>query len=155
MAYEKYITATNLMSDCVAAHNEDPEQGPKNFSWSNDKCHTAWDECYAFVHANFQDPATAIVDGETFAECVARIGAATCENEVQLCRELLAIGRENNELLNKIKTLPPVFAEVIFPVALARYMLRDARMTISANKLNTFKEFYRRYANMIMESAWR
>jgi hypothetical protein len=150
MEYGKFKTAIELMEKCIKLSNA-CVRSPAGYVDS--ATHTAWDTVYKFIHSTFQEPATAQANGETFAQCKARLGDKTFDTEVNLCRDILNIERKTSELLDKIKAMPPVFAEVVFPVALARHMLRDASVYVDARNLDTFDEYYRRYACMILEAA--
>ena len=54
------------------------------------------------------------------------------------------------EFMDKLATLPPYFSEVIFPVSVARYMLRELQIPLNHRKLATFGEFHKRYGTMIL-----
>jgi hypothetical protein len=55
-------------------------------------------------------------------------------------------------MIEAIRAIPPVISEVVFPVAIARFLLRDHCMPLNHKKLATFAEFHKRYATMILSA---
>jgi hypothetical protein len=106
----------------------------------------AFDHLFHYIHTNWQQPVTANpVDTQllTFPQMT-----AANKHEYIDCREMLRMKQE--EFVAKLESLPPHFQEYLFPVAVARYMLRELAMPINHRKSTQFREFHRRYGNMIL-----
>lgn len=106
----------------------------------------SFDHLFHYIHTNFREPATAIPEvgpGPHVLKTVAD------RHEYIDCRELLVM--ERDEFAAKLESLPPYFLEHTFPVAVARYMLRELAMPIDHRISTQFPEFYRRYGNMILD----
>lgn len=162
MDFQKYITAIELMNKVVDAAKLPVPEGGEKYTLP---C-IAWDELYEFIYLNFANPVSAKLENEYVAECIDRVTGKnsteetkkSVEAEIQECQDMLGIC-EMNVILDKIKALPPEFTDMIFPVAIARYLLcrgwSDARGDIAINpgKLKTFNEFMNRYSTMIINSV--
>jgi hypothetical protein len=100
--------------------------------------HEAWDELYRFIFENFPIPAE----------------SGTDQFRVQLehCKKIIdqTYRAPSDELLDMIRRIPPVLLEVILPVAMARYILRDAALPISHRQLKTFKTFHHWYGGLVL-----
>lgn len=130
--FQKYANALALM-DAVIAVN-----GPVN---------AEWDTLYTFVHANFMAPKSAYTADKT--------GPDVTEFESDVEEMIEMFGKDRATLEVELRKIPPVIAEVAFPVYIARYLLRDCRVEMSTSKLATFKEFFERYAYMIINGAYK
>lgn len=156
--YAKYIKALELMDAVIATKSiEPPEEGwigcylengtykPRKNATLDHPCNAAWDEAYTFIHANFVIPES-MSDGSDRYNSV--------HAEVALCKPLIdgTYPPGSAEMIAAIRAIPPVIAEVVFPVAIARFLLRDHQIPVSHLKLKTFREFHKRYATMILSS---
>jgi hypothetical protein len=111
---------------------------------------TLWDQLFTYIHANWAEPATAAVDG------VMKWSSFTAAEKVEIsdCGKMLAMSYK--ELEEKLNALPPYFAEYVFPVSVARYLLMrsgNKALPLNHRNLTTFKEFYRRYGTMILSDC--
>jgi hypothetical protein len=127
--YEKYVDALKLMDATIAANKDEDRKGVSE----------KWDELYTFIHANFIVPDSAK-------------GGFEFKAEYDLCRPLIdgTFAAPSAELEEQIRKIPPVILEVVWPVAIARYLLRDVRIVWDHRKSSTFTEFHHRYGNMIL-----
>jgi len=157
--YEKFVTAMQLMDIVIKLTAEYRASIKKTGRWTiadeykadTRAIHEAWDELYSFIHTNFARPESARIEGETWSIFDSRVRTDALDHEGQMCWEMLSIqGAE--ELLAKIKAIPPIFAEVLFPVAIARHLLRDVQAPLYPARLTTFTEFHYRYGPMICDS---
>ncbi len=100
-----------------------------------------WDHLFEYIHHNWDVPSSASAtwwhqqSGDVRAELVD-------------CRKMLEMGMEELEV--RLESLPPYFTEAIFPVAVARYLLRDLAIPMDHRRTKTFKEFHDRYGRMIL-----
>lgn len=147
---EKHIEAIRLF-DLVLATKDipAPQDGWDRMSYPHMTVgtnihpgHAAWDVLFEYMHLNFALPETSS-------------NVATDEQrkvEFDLVRPLIdkTFIAPSAELLAMIKSIPPVILEVVFPVAMARYILRDARLDLNHRQLKTFKMFHDRYGTMIL-----
>ena len=151
--FQKYIDALALMDATIAVNDAAIAANGEFTTWyysergtelSAPIC-TAWDKLYTFVHANFAAPVSfgtspyADPDKEKYAADV---------------DEMVAMFDKDRETLEtELRKIPPVIAEVAFPVYIARHLLRDLRVAISPDRLTTFNEFHQRYGYMIIEGS--
>jgi hypothetical protein len=151
--FQKYIDALALMDATIAVNDAVIAANGEFGTWyysdrgtelSAPIC-TAWDNLYTFVHSNFPAPVSfgtspyADPDKEKYAADV---------------NEMVAMfGKDRATLEEELRKIPPVIAEVAFPVYIARHLLRDQRLAISPNRLTTFDEFHNRYGYMIICGA--
>jgi len=108
----------------------------------------AWDHLYTYIHAHWPRPMSAATGD--------RINWNTRwqpeqDQEMIDCEQMLKM--KPDELQAKLATLPPFFTEMVFPVAVARYLLRDLKLNVSPSQLSTFNEFHLRYGAMIICGA--
>lgn len=112
----------------------------------------AFDIIFEYIHANFAMPVTAgrnRVDGRK--ELQNRWNTPEGKKEIQDCDDMLtnrkfAVGL----FVEYLETIPPYFSEILFPVCVARYMLRDLYMPINHREAVQFNEFHNRYGTMIL-----
>ena len=100
----------------------------------------AWDHMFDYIHNHWAKPLTAAGQVNAFT--------AGEMSEVVGCRELLQMSAE--EITEKLSTRPPYFTESLFPVAVARYMLRELAIPLNHRLITTFSEFRSRYGRMIL-----
>lgn len=148
--FQKYTDALALMDATIAVNDAVIAANGEFITWyygergtelSAPIC-TAWDNLYTFVHANFPAPAStygATEDVEKFAADVEEM--------------VVMFGKNRETLEEELRKIPPVIAEVAFPVYIARYLLRDQRIAINPVKLSTFDEFHNRYGYMIIAGS--
>jgi hypothetical protein len=76
----------------------------------------------------------------------------TSEQKVEIfdCGQMLSMNAK--EIEEKLASLPPYFSESMFPVAVARFMLRELQMPINHRKTKHFHEFHVRYGAMVLAS---
>jgi hypothetical protein len=151
--FQKYIDALALMDATIAVNDAAIADNGEFTTWYYSERGTelsapicaAWDKLYTFVHANFAAPVSfgtspyADPDKEKYAADV---------------NEMVAMfGKDRETLETELRKIPPVIAEVAFPVYIARHLLRDLRVAISPDRLTTFNEFQQRYGYMIIEGS--
>ena len=148
MLFAKYIHVLHLLSTIPAPSAEDRARY-RNTGITSDEATQAWDHLFTYIHERWAAPATAFprlgkrdYDRKTTAEMM---------KERLDCKAMLAMSRD--ELVAHLATLPPYFTEEVFPVAVARYLLRDLRLNFFHRKATTFTEFHRRYGDMILSSV--
>lgn len=119
-----------------------------------------WDDLYSFVHENFAAPNTTLTylndktGRSNYAEIAHKsLSREDWEAEIGECQWMLSHNAQ--ELVEHLRARPPEYSDMVFPVAIARYLLRDCRVPVEAAKLTTFKEFHQRYAVMIIEGCAR
>lgn len=158
MRFAKHIHVLHLLSQIPAPEKEYYSRPASSYDaghhgpyvWSRNKqvmttedaC-AAFDHLFEYLHKRWAEPMSAM----DAADPRIQITAAS-KHEVLDCAELLVM--KEAEFIAKLESLPPYFAEHIFPVAVARYMLRDLAMPINHRKCSQFKEFHRRYGPMIL-----
>jgi hypothetical protein len=153
MPFQKYIDALALMDATIAVNDAVIAANGEYSTWyfsehgtklSAPIC-TAWDNLYTFVHANF--PAPVSFGNSPFADPDKEKYAADVD-------EMVVMFSKNRETLEEeLRKIPPVIAEVAFPVYIARHLLRDFRIAVSPSQLTTFDEFHNRYGYMIISGA--
>jgi len=109
---------------------------------TDDEAIVVWDHLFEYIHANWDVPSTMAMTWWAQRK--------SDEQKVELydCRKMLEMGPEDLE--TRLESLPPYFTESIFPVAVARYLLRDLWIPLNHRKTVTFKEFHNRYGSMIL-----
>lgn len=156
--YEKYVEALRLMDICIATKDAVKPEGegwperPLRNAYPGcaqtakmHPCHQAWDDCFNFIFANFAWPETGQKNGEG-------CNWDTKHREVEMVRPLIdgtyrAGGPEMEAIM---RSIPPVLLDEVWPVGIARFLLRDQRLPLNHRWLFTFKEFHERYGNMIL-----
>jgi hypothetical protein len=102
-----------------------------------------WDHIFTYIHANWASPAAAAATaGHGFS--------GDQRAEVFDCKETLRMSAA--EIEARLETLPPYFTESVFPVAVARFLLRELAIPLNHRDTVTFREFHDRYGTMIL--AW-
>ena len=120
----------------------------------------SWDDLYSFLHENFAAPNTKLtrIDEKTgrsnYAE-IARKARSQDDWEVEILECQWMLGHKREELVEHLRSRPPEYSDRVFPVAIARYLLRDCNVPVEPAKTTTFDEFHRRYAVMIIEGCAR
>ena len=155
--YEKYHTALRLMDACLATKDlAKPEGGWKGTYLSEDRnrwvtndgpihpCHAAWDACFDFIFANFAKPETAMDGG--------LINWHSKHAEVGLVRPLIdgTDKTRGEEIEAVLRGIPPKLCEEVFPVGIARFLMRDCAIPVNHRMLRTFKQFHDWYGTMIL-----
>ena len=92
----------------------------------------AWDDLYRFIHENFECPKNYLVEINDVAEFFLH---------------------SRDEILRRLREKPPEYSEQLFPIAIARHLLRDCGIDINLNNSTTFDEFYRRYGSIIINGC--
>jgi hypothetical protein len=104
----------------------------------------AFDHLFEYIHTHWGAPLTA-----SYTEPLSKEPFTPGEQaEVFDCGVMMQM--KHNDLVSKLESLPPYFTEAIFPVAVARYMLRDLSVPLAHRKSITFTEFYHRYGRMVL-----
>lgn len=93
----------------------------------------SWDKLYSYIFKHYAAPINYGSDLDLDA-----IDVRNLLNE-----------QDQHEILNRLFALPPRYHDVIFPVVIARYLLRYTKVNISPHDSKTFEEFLRRYRDMI------
>jgi len=152
--YEKYHTALRLMNAVISTNGViEPETGwpvrELTYIQRDGKtrvklhpCHAEWDILFDYVFANFAKPDTAMVDDLWEKWSADHPEVSVTQKTILLC------GCEEMERL--LYSMPPELAEQVFPVGIARYLLRDIRLPLNHRRLRTFKQFHDWYGPMIL-----
>jgi hypothetical protein len=139
MEYQKYINTLALMK--LVTTDADTNQ--------------AWDNLYNYIHSNFPEPETAWeVFGDVPELRKYRNNFEDITSHAEIKDMLVMSAQSEQELIEKISSIPPVILETTFPVWIARYLLRFLRGLSEPRKLETFDEFHRRYGPMIVGSHY-
>jgi len=151
--YEKYHTALRLMDACIATKEmEKPENGwpERRLTFVNrdgrthaklHPCHEAWDICFDFIYENFAKPDTAMAEMWTKWK--------NDHPEIRVTQDTILL-TDSKEMERLLRSMPPELAEQVFPVGIARFLLRDAAMPLNHRFLRTFKQFHEWYGTMIL-----
>ena len=133
MSFQKYLDSLVMMDEVIAVGQDKPA------------VNLAWDKLYTFLHANFISP---ISTGNVGSEVI-----HSPEFVAEVEEMVVMFGKNCDTLEEELRKIPPVIAEVAFPVYIARYLLRDCNVCVKPTDLVTFKEFHQRYGYMILEGA--
>ena len=121
--YTKYVEALKMMDEVIAISQDETQ------------CIAKWDELFVYIYANFAAP----VRGEPH----------NIATDYNLCRPVIdGTYRENMEEI--IRSIPPVLLDIVWPVGIARFLLRECRVRFSYKLATTFHEFADRYSYMIL-----
>lgn len=153
--FQKYIDALALMDQVIATKNAvNAEHGEDSkWYWSTNAVeirkpiNAAWDTLYTHLHSNFVCPQSVLKTGSADTE----VDQAEYESEIDEMVEMFKMERE--QLEEALRKIPPVIAEVAFPVYVARHLLWTERMPINPQELTTFNDFHKRYSFMIIKSC--
>jgi len=152
MQFTKHIYVLHLLSTIPAPvmgpmrdYYGKPSMGVRS-PMTDKEATTAFDHLFGYIHAHWADPLTAISSGASFG-FNARWTVAE-QQELSNCKAMLIMSSE--ELADRLASLPPYFAEHIFPVSVARYLLRDIKIPLDHRKNIQFREFHRRYGQMVL-----
>lgn len=116
-----------------------------------------WDTLYTFLHANFPVPAASKTANPELNPGEIR-ALITDEDRAYIneCTNLLKIDKVD-DILEKLTKLPPEYSDILFPVAIARYLLAYKRLPyhpgFNINDLTTFREFHDRYGIIVIDSV--
>ncbi len=139
--FQEYITSLDLMDKVVIAED----------------VHAAWDELYTFIYANFPEPETA---SDTWH--VSCPGGYQDKHKprkdpidhIEGQDMVLMFKQDREQTIERLRSIPPVILAATFPVWVARYLLRFAKVPVNAARITTFNEFHRRYGNMILSHVY-
>lgn len=150
MNNDKYTRAIELMN---AVPGRDPSKSFKDTPEELvvEAC-ARWDELYTFVHDNFVRPNSYHEFGEYKRTATWAHENPEAQQDIADTYELLC-KHKKDEVLARLMTVPPEYRDVVFPVAIARYLLAYQNVPIWPNKTTTFNEFHHRYAVMIVEGV--
>ena len=110
---------------------------------SREDANKAWDFLFTYIHDNWDLPEMARLRcGEDPITDFQKV-------EVYDCRVLLSFTTAT-EIEERLAQLPPYYSEALFPVAVARYMLRELALPFQHRHSATFHEFHKRYGSMIL-----
>lgn len=156
--YEKFEKALELMDLAIAHASTLPKPNnpwldyDKSFPWQEvaDK----WDDLFGHIHATFVIPKTAMtIDSTGKEQRVDPKGDAVLKSlydeELRLCKELMDAPTDA-DFKRKVYAIPPEILEVAFPIAIARFLLRDMQYPLQHRITKTFSTFYHRYGSMVM-----
>jgi len=135
--YEKYVTALRLMDQTILARTDPKVEGETRHPVT-----VKWDELFTFIYANFEKPVSAkgCWNNPAFKE------------EYDLCRPFIdgTFRAPSEELESRIRRIPPVILDVVWPIAIARFLARDCGLPFNHRESRTFTEFHYRYGNMVV-----
>jgi len=122
----------------------------------------AWDDLYSFLHENFAAPETKLtyftrgpqIGRSNYTE-IARKARSHDDWDAEIAECQWMLGHNREELVEHLRSRPPEYSDRVFPVAIARYLLRDCNVPVDTALLKTFDEFHCRYAVMIIEGCAR
>lgn len=148
--YTKYITALKLMDDVITARDITASRDEQSAA-----CNAAWDIAFTYIHANFAEPISAgdaTIFAETGVASTACIDMATLEKELARCKPIIdgTYPAGNGAMETVLRSIPPILLDVVWPIGIARLLLRDYGLPIRHRTLTTFPEFHRRYGYMIL-----
>lgn len=112
-----------------------------------------WDDLFTFLHTNFPIPAASKkAKPDLTYKDIAELITDEDRAYISECTHLLKVDKVD-DVLEKITKLPPDYSDVLFPVAIARYLLAYKGVRFLINQLTTFSEFHDRYSVMVIESV--
>jgi hypothetical protein len=124
--YTKYIEALKMMDAVIAVGQDEKE------------CLVKWDELFVYIHANFESPRSGMMDKEYDVRV-----------DYDFCRPVVdGTFRENMEEV--MRSIPPALLDIVWPVGIARFLLRECRVRLNHRWSATFGEFHSRYGYMIL-----
>jgi len=129
----KYQTALDLMNTVIASKHDVHLTA------------TSWDQLYNYIYEHFEAPASTSYPIFYTINCNTPVEVA---QEIQDCFVML---REHNEteVLARLAAIPPEYSDTIFPVAIARYLLKYQNVPMIVSLVKTFDEFHKRYGPAI------
>jgi hypothetical protein len=159
MSNEKYTRSIELMNAVADVSDNNPINREDKDSQATkdalDKITPSWDNLFAYIFTEFPAPATydMLEPGETLDQKISQASEQTLE----YIREMTALLREHTqaELLTRLTVIPPEYTDIVFPVAIARYLLGYKSVPLSAARSKTFSNFHHRYSFLIYASALR
>lgn len=106
----------------------------------------AFDHIFEYIHAHFPVPDSAIDDTGNWPYLTTEM-----KNKAMDCRTMLLTPAALFE--TNLESLPPYYCNIIFPMSVARYMLRECRMPVNHRYNRTFSEFHRRYGPLVLSTC--
>jgi hypothetical protein len=151
--FQKYTRAIELMNAVPGYIFRPHGQGPARDADVVEAC-ARWDELYTFIYANFERPNTYREFGEVKYKTMATWAHENpdAQQDIFDTYELLCEHKQD-EVLSRLTKVPPEYRDVVFPVAIARYLLAYKKAAIDVQMLTTFEEFHNRYGVMVIEGA--
>jgi len=151
--FQKYTRAIELMNAVPGYILRPHGQGPQRDADVVEAC-ARWDELYTFIYANFPRPNTY----REFGEVKYKTMATWAHENPEAFQDILDVHQllqehKKDEVLARLTKIPPEYRDVVFPVAIARYLLAYKRVPIDVRMLTTFEEFHNRYGVMVIESV--
>lgn len=95
-----------------------------------------WDKLFTFIHENFKKPNYDIIE--------------QYQPEIASLYEMMV--EDNPTFISKLQAMPPEYSEVVFPIAIVRFVLLKHKGHIIASKLSTFPEYFDRYSKVIIDT---
>lgn len=144
MQFAKHIHVLNLLSQIPGVV---VGQSRRNESMTVEQANDCWDHLFTYIHAHWAEPLSAMQGKDDWERCF----TSSERSEIMDCQAMLKMNW--TELETKLASLPPYFSEVVFPVAVARYLLLNTggiALPMHHRKCTTFGEFHRRYGAMIL-----
>ncbi len=150
MKYAKHIHVLHLLSTIPTTY-VDVRLELQPPQWLQEVV-DAFDHMFEYIHANWAEPNSAMKKGGDQVYNYQPISTPGGIGEIYDCRLMLRMSADEFEA--KLSSLPPYFSEVIFPIAVARYMIRDLRLMIDHRKSKMFMDFHRRYGRIILSGIY-
>lgn len=149
MKFAKHIHVLHLLSQVPAPTYRPGYQGALHYGSpvTDAEGMACFDHIFYYIFEHWAKPETAIADNA----CI-DFGArhtASEQTEIMDCGAMLKM--DTKELVGRLALLPPYFSESVFPVAVARYLLRDLRLPFTPRGSTTFREFHNRYGTMVLK----
>lgn len=131
--YENYFDALGLLDKFLAVAT--PEA-------NTPAAHEAYDDLFVFIYDNFAIPESAF-----------RAPALTAEHPEHAAAKPIydkTYPGCSAEFEAALRSIPPVFPETVWPVAVLRFIMRDKELSLNHRELKTFTTMRDRYWNIMM-----
>ncbi len=123
-SHQTYIDALALYDALIAAHSA---------GVTREVLHEHWEKLFSFILENFENPDITL-------------------ELVNHWRAQFSIGREYNPMAERIRILPPVFIETIWPLAAFKALLSEHKIPISVRSetMPASDKFITVYKNLLI-----
>jgi hypothetical protein len=116
------------MNELIAAKNDNAEYS---------LIVSGWDKLYSYIYANFDHPKN-MGTKEDFDQIV------------EECQQMLK--HDIATLLEKLLVVPPDYTDYVFPVAIARHLLRyNGLVRLQLSSSDAGNEFFERYTRLVLK----
>lgn len=141
MKYAKYTHILNLLASVPApVFGSNPWE---NVAMTAEEAIDCFDHLFHYIHENFEDPRVLYPEGVYVNLSIGEIDIYYKE-----CRELLQT--KVLDFMERFERIPPAYSEIVFPVAVAMFLMRFKSIPLNHRKSKTFAEFADRYSRFIL-----